>query len=208
MIGTIGENMTLRRTAYLDVKKGAVASYIHNQMAPGLGKIGVIVALESTGDADALKSFGRQVAMHIAAANPQAVDVESLDQAVVERERAVLSEQAKEFGKPANVIEKMVEGRMRQQHDVLVELRRRPSTIFSMTLAGLPDFFACSVNTARSRSTKAWSRLSTSTACGLAAAICMATWLAEGLERSASPVDSSATMTPILPRPGAIWLCM
>ena len=122
MIGTIGENMTLRRTAYLDVKKGAVASYIHNQMAPGLGKIGVIVALESTGDADALKSFGRQVAMHIAAANPQAVDVESLDQAVVERERAVLSEQAKESGKPANVIEKMVEGRIRKFYEEVVLL--------------------------------------------------------------------------------------
>ncbi len=122
MIGTIGENMTLRRTAYLDVKKGAVASYIHNQMAPGLGKIGVIVALESTGDADALKSFGRQVAMHIAAANPQAVDVESLDQAVVERERAVLSEQAKESGKPANVIDKMVEGRIRKFYEEVVLL--------------------------------------------------------------------------------------
>ena len=122
MIGTIGENMTLRRTAYLDVKKGAVASYIHNQMAPSLGKIGVIVALESTGDADALKSFGRQVAMHIAAANPQAVDVESLDQAVVERERAVLSEQAKESGKPANVIDKMVEGRIRKFYEEVVLL--------------------------------------------------------------------------------------
>ena len=122
MIGTIGENMTLRRTAYLDVKKGAVASYMHNQMAPGLGKIGVIVALESSGDAEALKSFGRQVAMHIAAANPQAVDVESLDKALIERERAVLSEQAKESGKPANVIEKMVEGRLRKFYEEVVLL--------------------------------------------------------------------------------------
>src|SRR6476659_7720456 len=122
MIGSIGENMTLRRSAYLAVKQGAVASYIHNQMAPGLGKIGVIVALESTGDADALKSFGRQVAMHIAAANPQAVDVESLDQAVVERERAALSEQAKESGKPAHVIEKMVEGRIRKFYEEVVLL--------------------------------------------------------------------------------------
>ena len=71
MIGSIGENMTLRRTAYLGVKNGAVASYMHNTIAPGLGKIGVIVALESTGDAEKLKSFGKQVAMHIAAANPQ-----------------------------------------------------------------------------------------------------------------------------------------
>jgi elongation factor Ts len=120
--GTIGENMTLRRTAYLDVKRGAVASYIHNQMAPGLGKIGVIVALESTGDAEALKSFGRQVAMHIAAANPQAVDVESLDKALIDRERAVLMEQAKESGKPANVIEKMVEGRLRKFYEEVVLL--------------------------------------------------------------------------------------
>jgi elongation factor Ts len=122
MIGTIGENMTLRRTAYLDVKNGAVASYIHNQMAPGLGKIGVVVALESTGDAEALKGFGRQVAMHIAAANPQAVDVESLDKALIDRERAVLMEQAKESGKPANVIEKMVEGRLRKFYEEVVLL--------------------------------------------------------------------------------------
>ncbi len=97
MIGTIGENMTLRRTAYLTAKNGAVASYMHNLMAPGLGKIGVIVALESTGDAEQLKNFGKQVAMHIAAANPQAVDVDSLDKSLIERERAVLTEQAKEF---------------------------------------------------------------------------------------------------------------
>jgi elongation factor Ts len=122
MIGSIGENMTLRRTAYLEVKKGAVASYIHNQMAPGLGKIGVIVALESAGDAEAVKSFGRQVAMHIAAANPQAVDVESLDKALIDRERAVLMEQAKESGKPANVIEKMVEGRLRKFYEEVVLL--------------------------------------------------------------------------------------
>jgi elongation factor Ts len=122
MIGTIGENMTLRRTAFLEVKKGAVASYMHNMMAPGLGKIGVIVALESAGDPEALKSFGRQVAMHIAAANPQSVDVDSLDKAVIERERAVLTEQAKESGKPAPVIEKMVEGRLRKFYEEVVLL--------------------------------------------------------------------------------------
>jgi len=122
MIGTIGENMTLRRTAYLAAKKGAVASYMHNVMAPGLGKIGVIVALESTGDAEQLKAFGKQVAMHIAAANPQAVDIDSLDQAVIERERAVLAEQAKESGKPAPVIEKMVEGRLRKFYEEVVLL--------------------------------------------------------------------------------------
>jgi elongation factor Ts len=122
MIGTIGENMALRRTAYLGVKKGAVASYIHNQMAPGLGKIGVIVALDTTVDADALKGFGLKVDLHIAAANPEAVDGESRDEAVVERERAVLSEQAKESGKPANVIDKMVEGRIRKFYEEVVLL--------------------------------------------------------------------------------------
>jgi len=122
MIGTIGENMTLRRTAYLTAKKGAVASYMHNMMAPGLGKIGVIVALESAGDPEQLMAFGRQVAMHIAAANPQAVDVESLDPTVIARERAVLTEQAKESGKPAPVIEKMVEGRLRKFHEEVVLL--------------------------------------------------------------------------------------
>ncbi len=121
-IGTIGENMTLRRTAYLAVKNGTMASYIHNQLAPGLGKIGVIVALESTGDPEALRSFGRQVAMHIAAANPQAIDVESLDKALVDRERAILVEQAKDSGKPANVIEKMVEGRLRKFYEEVVLL--------------------------------------------------------------------------------------
>jgi elongation factor Ts len=122
MIGTIGENMTLRRTAYLAAKNGAVASYMHNAMAPGLGKIGVIVALESTGDAEQLKSFGKQVAMHIAAANPQAVDIDSLDKSLIERERAVLTEQAKESGKPAPVIEKMVEGRLRKFYEEVVLL--------------------------------------------------------------------------------------
>jgi elongation factor Ts len=122
MIGAIGENMTLRRAAHLSTAKGAVASYMHNMIAPGLGKIGVIVALDSEGDAEQLKSFGRQVAMHIAAANPQAIDVESLDKTLVERERAVLTEQAKDSGKPANVIEKMVEGRLRKFYEEVVLL--------------------------------------------------------------------------------------
>jgi len=124
MIGSIGENMTLRRTAYLATDKGVVASYMHNQASPGLGKIGVIVALESTGDAEALKTFGKQVAMHIAAANPQAVDTSSLDPDLVERERAVLTEQAKESGKPAEVIAKMVEGRLRKFYEEVVLLQQ------------------------------------------------------------------------------------
>ena len=139
MIGTIGENMTLRRTAYLTAKNGAVASYMHNLMAPGLGKIGVIVALESTGDAEHLKNFGKQVAMHIAAANPQAVDVDSLDKSLIERERAVLTEQAKEAGKPAPVIEKMVEGRLRKFHEEVVLLAQAfvhdPDTTVAKALA-------------------------------------------------------------------------
>ena len=124
MIGSIGENMTLRRAAHLSVAKGAVASYMHNMLAPGLGKIGVIVALDSTGDEKKLTSFGKQIAMHIAAANPQAVDVASLDPAFVARERAILVEQAKESGKPEAVIEKMLEGRLRKFYEEVVLLQQ------------------------------------------------------------------------------------
>ena len=122
MIGSIGENMTLRRAAYLSAPKGVVASYVHNAIAPGLGKIGVTVALESAGAAEKLQAFGRQLAMHIAFANPQSIDVSGLDKALVERERAILTEQAKESGKPANVIEKMVEGRLRKFYEEVVLL--------------------------------------------------------------------------------------
>jgi elongation factor Ts len=122
MIGSIGENMTLRRAAYLSAAKGVVASYVHNAIAPNLGKIGVAVALESAGAAEKLQGFGRQVAMHIAFANPQSIDVGGLDKALVERERAILTEQAKESGKPANVIEKMVEGRLRKFYEEAVLL--------------------------------------------------------------------------------------
>ncbi|GAB4517741.1 MAG: translation elongation factor Ts [Parvularculaceae bacterium] len=117
MIGTIGENMMLRRSGGLRVERGAVVSYVHNQAAPGVGKIGVLVALESEGDKEALRALGKQIAMHIAAARPLAARVEDLDPALVERERAVLSEQAKESGKPAEVIEKMVEGRIRKFYE-------------------------------------------------------------------------------------------
>jgi elongation factor Ts len=122
MIGSIGENMTLRRAAYLSAAKGVVASYVHNAIAPNLGKIGVTVALESAGAAEKLQAFGRQLAMHIAFANPQSIDVGSLDKALVERERGILTEQAKESGKPANVIEKMVEGRLRKFYEEVVLL--------------------------------------------------------------------------------------
>jgi len=108
-IAKVGENMTLRRAATLSVKQGAIGSYVHNSVSDGLGKIGVIVALESGGKADELAAIGRQVAMHVASANPQAVDPAGLDPAVVEREKNVLADKFKQQGKPANVIEKIVE---------------------------------------------------------------------------------------------------
>jgi len=109
-IAKIGENQSLRRTALLEVGEGAVVPYVHNAVAPGLGKIGVLVALESAASADALQALGKQLAMHIAAANPQALDADSLSPALVERERGIALEKAKESGKPANIVEKMVDG--------------------------------------------------------------------------------------------------
>jgi elongation factor Ts len=108
-IAKIGENMTLRRVAVLSVGKGVVASYVHNSVAEGLGKIGVLVALESDGAIDTLNDFGRKLAMHVASANPQAIDPSGLDPAVVQRERDVLADKFQQQGKPANVIEKIVE---------------------------------------------------------------------------------------------------
>ncbi len=108
-IAKVGENMTLRRAASVSVGKGVVASYVHNSVIDGLGRIGVIVGLESTGDADELKAFGRMVAMHIASANPLAIEPSGLDAATVEREKNILAEKFKAQGKPANVIEKIVE---------------------------------------------------------------------------------------------------
>jgi elongation factor Ts len=116
MIAKIGENMSLRRAGALQVSQGVVAAYVHNQAAPGLGKIGVLVALESAGDADKLTAFGRQLAMHVAAAAPQAVSTEDLDATALERERNVLAEQARASGKPEEIVEKMVEGRLRKYY--------------------------------------------------------------------------------------------
>ncbi len=113
-VATIGENMNLRRVAKLSVDEGVVASYVHSSVAPGLGKIGVLVALKSSGNGEALAGVGRQVAMHVAATNPLSLSVDDMDPAVVERERHVFSEQARESGKPENIIEKMVEGRIRK----------------------------------------------------------------------------------------------
>lgn len=113
-IATIGENMTLRRAAKLEVEHGVVATYVHNAAGDGIGKLGVLVALKSVGDKEVLTSIGRQVAMHIAATNPLAIRAEEVDAAVAERERNVFIEQSRASGKPDNIIEKMVEGRMRK----------------------------------------------------------------------------------------------
>ena len=116
-IATIGENMALRRSVKLEVNDGVVSTYVHNAAADGLGKLGVLVALQSTGDKAALNAIGRQVAMHIAATNPLAVRAEEVDAAVAEREKNVFIEQARESGKPEAIIEKMVEGRMRKFYE-------------------------------------------------------------------------------------------
>lgn len=121
-IGTIGENMTLRRSAMVVAPSGQVASYVHSAVAPGLGKIGVIVGVTSAGDSEKVAGFGRQIAMHVAASSPLAVRVEELDPEVVARERAVYAEQARESGKPEAIIEKMVEGRMRKYYEEVVLL--------------------------------------------------------------------------------------
>ena len=109
-IATIGENQNLRRAKRLEVSEGVIVPYVHNQQSPGLGKIGVLVALESAAPADTLNALGKQIAMHIAAAFPLALNEDGLDPAIVERERAIATEKAAESGKPADIIAKMVEG--------------------------------------------------------------------------------------------------
>ena len=113
-VGTIGENMNLRRSAKLEVSNGAVASYMHNAAADGIGKIGVLVALESSGDADALAAIGKQIAMHVAATNPLAMKEDEIPADIADRERAVYLEEAKESGKPEEIAEKMVVGKMKK----------------------------------------------------------------------------------------------
>ena len=124
MIATIGENMNLRRSAGLSVGKGVVAGYIHNKLADDLGKIGVLVALESDGDAAKLVALGRQLAMHVAAARPQWLSVDEVDASALDRERDVLSEQARASGKPEEIIAKMVEGRLRKFYEEVVLLEQ------------------------------------------------------------------------------------
>ncbi len=127
LVATIGENMALRRAAFLEAKPGVVAAYMHSAIGDGLGRLGVMVALESTGDKASLLEIGRQIAMQVAAGSPaipQSVRVEELDPALVAREREILSEQASGSGKPAAVIEKMVEGRLRKYYEEVVLLKQ------------------------------------------------------------------------------------
>jgi elongation factor Ts len=124
LVATIGENMSLRRMAVLSTNSGIVATYVHGALSAGLGKIGVLVALESAGDKAKLAAFGKQLAMHVAAANPQALSAEDLDPAAVERERAVLAEKAKASGKPEQVVAKMVEGGLRKFYEEVVLLEQ------------------------------------------------------------------------------------
>jgi elongation factor Ts len=116
-IAKIGENMSLRRSTLVEVSQGAVGSYVHAATAPGLGRIGILVGLESGGDAAKLEAFGRQLAMHVAAANPLSLSPDDLDPEVVAKERSLFAEQARESGKPAEIIEKMVEGRLRKFYE-------------------------------------------------------------------------------------------
>jgi len=116
-IAKIGENMNLRRSELIEVTDGVVGNYVHNAVKPGMGKLGVLVGLESTGDKAVLAALGKQLAMHIANTAPLSVSPDDIDQDVVARERAIFTEQAKESGKPAEVIEKMIEGRVRKFYE-------------------------------------------------------------------------------------------
>ncbi|MBW8734313.1 MAG: elongation factor Ts [Asticcacaulis sp.] len=124
LVATIGENMVVRRTARHSVSQGVVATYIHNAIAPDLGRIAVLVSVESAGDPDALKDMGRKVAMHVAATQPLSLSTDDLDPAAVEREKAIFTEQALASGKPAQVVEKMVEGRIRKFFEEVVLLKQ------------------------------------------------------------------------------------
>ena len=124
MVGKIGENMALRRADGVKVDEGVVAGYVHGQVSDGAGKIGVLVGLKSTGDKEKLRALGKQIAMHVAAARPLAARVEDLDPDVVAREKNILAEQARASGKPENIIEKMVEGRLRKFYEEAVLLEQ------------------------------------------------------------------------------------
>jgi elongation factor Ts len=124
LVAKIGENMALRRTTIVEVGSGIVASYLHGAVGPGLGRIGVLIGLESTGDHAKLAEYGHQLAMHIAAANPQWVSTENVDAADLDREREVLADQARVAGKPEEIVQKMVEGRLRKYYEEVVLLEQ------------------------------------------------------------------------------------
>lgn len=124
LIATIGENMTIRRARVLSVERGVVATYVHSAVRPGLGKIGVLAAVEGESESAALETLGRQIGMHVAHARPEALDIAGVDPAALEREKAVLSEQARASGKPEAIIEKMVEGRIRKYYEEVVLLEQ------------------------------------------------------------------------------------
>ncbi|MCB2107596.1 MAG: elongation factor Ts [Rhodobacteraceae bacterium] len=124
LVATIGENMQFRRAAYVSVNDGVIATYIHTATKPGLGRIGVLVALESTGDKAKLMELGKQVAMHVAAANPQFLDIAGVDPAALEREKAIYKDQAAASGKPDDIVEKMVQGRVRKYYEEVVLLEQ------------------------------------------------------------------------------------
>jgi elongation factor Ts len=124
LIATIGENMTLRRARVITVGKGVVATYVHQALKPGLGKIGVLVGVEGDGELAALEILGRQVGMHVAAVRPDALDTNGVDPAALDRERAILVEQARVSGKPDAIIEKMVDGRIRKYYEEVVLLEQ------------------------------------------------------------------------------------
>ena len=124
LMGRIGENLVLRRVARLAVRKGLVSSYVHNLLAPGLGKIGVLVSLESEASGEVVETLGRQLAMHVAAANPQFLDTGSVSSSALDRERAVLREQAQGSGKSEAIVERMVEGRLRKFYEETVLLEQ------------------------------------------------------------------------------------
>jgi elongation factor Ts len=120
----IGENINLRRSAVVEVGQGVIGSYVHGALGPGLGTIGVLVGLHSSGDPERLAALGKQLAMHVAAARPQAVSIDRLDAATLQRERAIYADQARASGKPDNIVDKMVEGRVRKFYEEAVLLEQ------------------------------------------------------------------------------------
>ena len=124
LVATIGENITIRRVRRLSVDSGVVATYVHAALRPGLGKIGVLVAVQGSDELEVLETLGRQMGMHIAASRPMALDIAGVDPAALEREKAILAEQAQQSGRPANIIEKMVEGRIRKFYEDVVLLEQ------------------------------------------------------------------------------------